>query len=192
MGAAYQISADGSSGGTLYGMNYSYNPNYQATGANPGAVSGLNHQFQWRANGTTQTAIGTGIYTVGDVTAYSDIRVKTNIKIIDNALEKVHKIHGYTFDRTDTELDPITGKEIFKPRQAGVIAQEIQEVLPEVVRTAQVNDHLSVAYDRLSALLIEAVKEADNKIVSQQEKIDAQQAQIDQLTELVNKLLSEK
>ena len=192
MGAAYQISANGSSGGTLYGMNYSYNPDYQAAGANPGAVSGLNHQFQWRANGTTQTAIGTGIYTVGDVTAYSDIRVKTNIKIIDNALEKVHKIHGYTFDRTDTELDPVTGEEIFKPRQAGVIAQEIQEVLPEVVRTAQVNDHLSVAYDRLSALLIEAVKEADNKIVSQQEKIDAQQAQIDQLTELVNKLLSEK
>ncbi len=126
----------------------------------------------------TQTAIGTGIYTVGDVTAYSDRRVKTNIEVIENALDKVHQINGYTFDRTDLDRDPITGEEFQKPRQAGVIAQEIEAVLPEAVRRAQVSDHLSVAYDRLPALLIEAVKEIDNKYKAE---IDALKAEIAEL-----------
>ncbi len=67
MGASYQLAAGGTAG-TLYGLNYSYEPDYGGVGNNPGAIAGLGHQMQWRANGTTQTAIGTGVYTVG---AYS-------------------------------------------------------------------------------------------------------------------------
>jgi hypothetical protein len=69
MGASYQIAANGTTGGNLYGLSYSYEPNYGATGNNPGAISGLSHQMQWRANGVTQTAIGSGIYTTGAIVA---------------------------------------------------------------------------------------------------------------------------
>jgi len=66
MGAAYQLTATGTAG-NLYGLNYSYEPDYGGAGNNPGAIAGLEHQIQWRANGVTKTAIGTGIYTVGNV-----------------------------------------------------------------------------------------------------------------------------
>jgi len=66
MGAAYQLTSAGGAG-NLYGLSYSYEPNYGGAGNNPGAIAGLGHQMQWRAKGTTQTAIGTGIYTIGNV-----------------------------------------------------------------------------------------------------------------------------
>lgn len=72
MGAAYKLGAAGTAG-NLYGLSYSYEPNYGATGNNPGAIAGLGHQMQWRSNGVTQTAIGTGIHTVGTITANARI-----------------------------------------------------------------------------------------------------------------------
>lgn len=89
---------------------------------------------------------------LGNVTAYSDIRVKENITPIENALWKVKQLSGYTFDRTDIET----------PRQAGVIAQEVQKVLPEVV-TEDADGKLSVAYGNMVGLLIEAIKELTDK-----------------------------
>lgn len=90
----------------------------------------------------------------GDVTAYSDITLKENIEVIPNALDKVSEIRGVTYNRTDIEE---------KPRQAGVIAQEVEAVLPEVVHTN--NDGIkSVAYGNLVGLLIEAVKELKAEI----------------------------
>jgi hypothetical protein len=88
-----------------------------------------------------------------DIVAFSDERVKTDLKKIENALEKLKKINGYTFIRTD---------ETSNKRYAGVIAQEIQDVLPEVVYDQ--DDRLSVAYGNLAALIIEAVKELEVRI----------------------------
>ncbi|CAM0097987.1 long tail fiber protein distal subunit [Vibrio phage K567] len=88
----------------------------------------------------------------GNVTAYSDIRLKTNIAKIDNALDKVNQLNGYTFDRTDVEC----------PRQTGVIAQEVQEVLPEAIVHGE--EHMSVAYGNMVGLLIEAIKEQQQQI----------------------------
>lgn len=85
---------------------------------------------------------------VGNVTAYSDVRVKTNIEVIPDALDKVCSLSGYTYDRTDVDV----------PRQTGVIAQEVQEVLPEVVIEGE-DGRLSVSYGNMVGLLIEAVKE---------------------------------
>ena len=85
-----------------------------------------------------------------DVVAYSDERLKTNLKIIDNALDKVSNINGYTFTRTN-EADK-------DKRHVGVIAQEIQKVLPELVHEDD-KGMLSVAYGNITALLIEALKE---------------------------------
>jgi hypothetical protein len=88
-------------------------------------------------------------YSVGNVTAYSDIRLKTDIEVIPDALAKVMKLRGVTYTRIDSG-----------ERQTGVIAQEIKAVLPEAVMVGADEDAtLSVAYGNLVGLLIEAIKE---------------------------------
>ena len=89
-----------------------------------------------------------------DVTAYSDKRVKTDISKIDNALEKVCSVSGYTYKRTDT------GDE---RKHTGVIAQEVIKVLPEVVHGSEETTY-SVAYGNMVGLLIEAIKEMKSKL----------------------------
>ena len=99
----------------------------------------------------------------GNVTAYSDINLKENIEVIPNAVEKVSAIRGVTFDRKDVE----------GPRFAGVIAQEVEAVLPEVVRTDE-EGVKSVAYGNLVGLLVEAIKEQQeqiNKLTAEVEKL---------------------
>jgi len=97
---------------------------------------------------------GISIYSTNDIAAFSDESVKTELQVIDNALEKIEQIHGYTYVRIDDES---------KTRRAGVIAQEIQKVLPEVVTQNQ-DGTLNVAYPNLVALLIEAIKELNQEI----------------------------
>jgi hypothetical protein len=93
------------------------------------------------------------IRATGTITANSDLTLKKNLLKIENALEKVEQINGYTYEL----------KEDDSKRHAGVIAQEIQEVLPEIVNTG--NDGLmGVEYGNISALLIEAIKEQNTKI----------------------------
>jgi hypothetical protein len=98
-----------------------------------------------------------GIYSTGNITAYSDIRVKENIEVIPNALEKVEQIRGVTFTRNDN-----TGDTKDK-RYAGVIAQEIEQVLPEVVETDE-EGIKSVAYGNMVGLLIEAIKQLKEEV----------------------------
>ena len=102
----------------------------------------------------------------GDIVAYSDRRVKENIFTIKNALDKVNKLRGVTYTRTDVED---------KSEKIGVIAQEIQEILPQVV-FEQAKGMLGVSYGNLAGLFIEAIKE--------------QQTQIDELKQLVNQLIN--
>jgi hypothetical protein len=92
---------------------------------------------------------GISIYASHDIAAFSDITVKKEVKKIENAIEKVKELNGYTYVRTDDE----TGT-----RRAGVIAQEVQKVLPEVV-SANPDGTLNVAYSNMIALLIEGMKE---------------------------------
>jgi hypothetical protein len=88
-----------------------------------------------------------------NITAYSDRKLKDNLEVIPNALSKVSQLTGYTYDRID--MDGV--------RQSGLIAQDVQEVLPEVI-VSNVNpdsgeETLSVAYGNMIGLLVEAVKE---------------------------------
>jgi hypothetical protein len=119
-------------------------------------------------NGNTIDA-GTGAITcgsltaTGNVTAYSDKRLKTNVTPVENALDKVNAMRGVTFN---LKSNP-DGK-----RNLGVIAQEIEEVLPEVVHTDDSDKKLkSVAYGNLVAVLIEAVKELSAKVETLEKKI---------------------
>lgn len=99
----------------------------------------------------------------GDVTAFStsDRSIKSNIEVIQNALNKIDAISGVTFNRTDKEDEP---------REAGVIAQEVQAVLPEVVRV-QGSGLLGVDYGKLVSLLIQGIKEQQVQIDALKEDI---------------------
>jgi len=111
--------------------------------------------FKGDDNGSTITALtldmsGAGAATFNnDVTAFSDERLKTDIKTIEDALEKVSKMRGVTFKR-----DGVDG--------TGVIAQEVQPHLPEVIHDKQ--EYLSVAYGNMVGILIEAIKELKTKV----------------------------
>ncbi len=90
----------------------------------------------------------------GDVIAYSDRRVKENIITIDNALEKVTKLRGVSYNRTD--LDD-------KSTKIGVIAQEVLEVVPELVEE-DIEGKYSVSYGNMAGIFIEAIKELKQEI----------------------------
>lgn len=98
----------------------------------------------------------------GNVTAYSDITLKDNIETITNALNKVTQVRGVTYTRTDME-DTLT-------RHTGVIAQELEAVLPEAVMTGS-DGIKSVAYGNVIGLLIESVKELNAKVDKLQQQL---------------------
>ena len=93
----------------------------------------------------------------GDITAFfsSDERLKENITPIDSALNKINQIGGYEFDWNNNSEH--SGHDV------GVIAQEIEKVLPEVVATRD-NGYKAVRYEKIVALLIQAVKEQQSQI----------------------------
>lgn len=102
------------------------------------------------------------ITATGDVTAYSDDSLKTNVQTITGALSKVEQVTGVTFDRIS---DGSTS--------TGVIAQELEAVLPEAVKTDDAGlKH--VAYGNITGLLIEAVKELDTKYQNQIKELQNQ------------------
>jgi hypothetical protein len=102
------------------------------------------------------------IRATGSITANSDISLKKNLLKIENALEKVEQINGYTYEL----------KEDDSKRHGGLIAQEIENVFPEIVNTG--NDGLlGVEYGNISALLIEAIKEQNTKIKNLETLLDS-------------------
>ena len=165
MGTSYKLAANGTSVGNAYGLSYTHTN--IGTGTNQ-SISGLSHQLQGRQNGSLTWAMGTGIWTAYNITAYSDIAVKTNLEVIPDALAKVCQLNGYTYDRTDYKVDPETG-EMPETRQAGVVAQEVEKVLPEVVSGEEGNK--AVAYGNMVSLLIEAIKEQQGQIEELKQEI---------------------
>jgi hypothetical protein len=100
----------------------------------------------------------------GTVTANSDEKLKTNIKTIDNALDKVLSLRGVEYDRIDTG-----------DHQIGVIAQEVEKIIPDVVypkQPAPDYETKSVAYANLVGLLIEAIKEQNVRIEELERKLE--------------------
>jgi hypothetical protein len=97
--------------------------------------------------------------------ATSDKRLKDNITPISNPIEKIQKIGGYEFDWIPTEdIHSYEGHDI------GVVAQEIEEVLPELVTTRD-NGYKAVKYEKIVALLIEAIKDQQKQIDDLKSKI---------------------
>jgi hypothetical protein len=105
----------------------------------------------------------------------SDIRYKKNIITIQNSLERVLGMHGVSFDLINEIPDIETGR-----KYIGFIAQELETVVPEVVITGE-DGFKSVAYDKLTAVLAEAIKEQQKQIESQNEKIASLEKMISEM-----------
>ena len=109
----------------------------------------LKHQFK-----------GNGDYTAqGYVDSASDIKLKTNIKTIDNALDKVLHLRGAEYDRIDKD----------NQHEIGVIAQEVEKVIPELVHGDETK---TVSYGNMTAVLIEAIKEQNDVINKMKKEIE--------------------
>ena len=126
-----------------------------STNVGIGGASTSNHQLMVYGNGVFQ----------GDVVAYytSDKRLKDNIKPIEDPIGKIKQIGGYSFDWNDKQ-------NTYEGTDFGVIAQEIEQVLPSLVQTRE-DGYKGVKYDKIVSLLIEVVKD--------------QQKQIDELKKLI-------
>ena len=124
-----------------------------------GGSAGLTYSTNM-PGGTFTLAVTGVVSATGDVIAFSgsDINLKTNIEAITDAVNKIKQISGVTYDwRPEFQDENHSG------REAGVIAQEIEAVLPEAVKTRD-DGYLAVRYERLNALLIEAIKELTARV----------------------------
>ena len=118
-------------------------------------LSGFNNDLTSFGSGISVTG---AIQATGDVIAFhsSDYRLKNNINTIENALDKVDQMRGVEFDWSDKQ-DSWEGHDI------GVIAQEVEKVIPEIVIERD-DGYKAVSYHKLTALLIQAVKELKEEI----------------------------
>jgi hypothetical protein len=150
VGTSNQISVSGATGAVTFSL-----PQSIATSSN----------VQFNSLGIGGAASGTAgrIDAWGDIVAFStsDKNFKENITPIPNALEKISRISGNTYD-WKVDMKEFHG---FEGNDVGVIAQEIEEVLPQLVTTRE-NGYKAVKYDKLVALLIEGIKEQQTQIHS--------------------------
>ena len=106
------------------------------------------------------------IFATSNITAYSDRRAKENIKPINDGLEKVLKMQGVYYNMKECDA-----KEEGKKKRVGVIAQDIEKILPEVVCYSKDTDVYSVDYGNITAILIEAIKDQQKIIDKLEERI---------------------
>jgi hypothetical protein len=182
---------NGGSSGTATFISESYGINLHGAGIQPTQVKNSSFGVGITATGGNY-GTGNGYFT-GDVVAYySDKRLKNNLSLINNAVDKVKSLNGYTYKHNEL------GQELLNENpnkvHAGLIAQEVQAVLPEVVTIAPFDfggydkegvaisnsgeNYLTIKYERLVPLLVEAIKE-------QQTQIEALTSEINTLKEMI-------
>jgi len=127
----------------------------------------LNNARGWslRMDSSNNCQVYGSILANSNITAYSDIRHKKDLIKLDNTLEKVEKLNGYTYTRIDD------GK-----RYTGLVAQEVLEVLPEAVEEKE--DGYSLAYGNMAGLFVEALKEMNTKFQAEKAKVETLETQL--------------
>ena len=127
------------------------------------STTNANITFSSVGVGTTPDSANTGsIRAINNITAYfSDDRLKNRLGTIENALDKVLTLTGFYYEANEVAQ----GFGYRVNREVGVSAQDVQKVLPEVVVPAPVDEtYLTVHYERLIPLLIEAIKELKSEV----------------------------
>jgi len=129
-----------------------------------GQAVGTANSVQFSSIGVGTTASGTAgeIRATGDITAYfSDDRLKTKLGNIENALNKVEQLSGFYYEANEIAQELGYNAK----REVGVSAQEVQKVMPEVIAPAPIDEqYLTVKYERMVPLLIEAIKELKQQV----------------------------
>ena len=141
------------------------------------------HRNFWKLNPAYTLSVNGDIYATGNVTAYSDRRRKKEITTLQNALDRVLKLRGvnYRWRRfeevapEDRHLLPHDEGSSHGPHdqtdyetvQMGLIAQEAQDIIPEVVMENPENGCLSIDYSHMAGLLVEAIKDLNKKVEEQ-------------------------
>jgi hypothetical protein len=137
-------------------------------GTTGGFTTNSNAQVNSLGAGIAATGNPGEIVATGNIIAFfSDARLKTNVENIEYALDILDKIRGVRYNWTEEAEDMAPSRA--GKREVGVIAQEIEAVLPELV--TEFHGYKTVLYDRLVALLIEAVKELNNKVEDLNKKL---------------------
>ncbi len=126
-----------------------------------------------------------GSLSIVTVATPSDIRYKKEIHPLKSSLEKVLQLQGVTYE---WDKDKVHGAGYKNGNQIGLIAQEVEKVLPELVHTDK-EGYKTLSYDKLGPVLIEAMKEQQSMIKEQQKTIAEQRAVIESLREKLERTI---
>ena len=134
-------------------------PGYTTYTSNQATNNNSNVKFDGLRVGDTTAAPANTIQCTGDVVAFasSDERLKDNLSPITNSLEKVGQLKGYEFDWNDKQV-------VHSGHDVGVIAQEVEKVIPEIVETREHDGYKAVKYEKLVPLLINAINDLKAEI----------------------------
>ena len=143
------------SAGTIHASNYTNTGDTTYTAGE--GLQLVGSEFSMDGSYTGDFNVDGNIVATADVTAYSDARLKRNVETISNAVDLVNCLRGVNFEKDGRH-------------STGVIAQEVEEFLPEVVHT-DAEGMKSVAYGNIAGLLIEAIKEQQQTIENLQKQI---------------------
>jgi hypothetical protein len=160
---SYAPSLTGSGASGTWGISIGGNAATATTATTANALAtGNNYQVNSLGVGTAASGTAGEIRATNNITAYySDDRLKTRLGTIDDALGKLMSLSGFYYEAND--VAQALGYEVKK--EVGVSAQEVQAVMPEVVAPAPIDEqYLTVRYERLVPLLIEAIKEQQVQI----------------------------
>lgn len=150
--SATNITGANVSATNIRGVNVSVTGTIRGASVTATNITGVNVSVTGTIKAASVSTSG-NIHAAGEIASQSDERLKSNIKIISGAIDKVKNLKGVTF----------TFKADDRP-STGLLAQDVQSVMPEVI--TQNGDYLYVSYGNLLGLIVEAVKELDQKITS--------------------------
>jgi hypothetical protein len=188
-GQGISLYAGAVNGMPSYGLMFATTSNYGGYGSVSGdwatyftMAGATNRGWIFRSTNTNVASISaTGVFTgasltvSGDVVAFSDVRVKENIRPIENSVKRIQASRGVVYDRIDTE----------QKDNIGFIAQELEKNFPELVIT-QEDGTKAVKYQNAVAVLFEAIKEQQAQIEEQQQINQAQSEKIKLIMEHLN------
>ena len=137
-------------------------------------TSTVNFQFNSVGVGTAASGTAGEIRAINEVTAYysSDENLKENVIVIENALEKINSLRGVMFDWKDSVIETRGGQDGYFVRKhdTGVIAQDVEKVLPEVVAIRE-DGYKAVRYEKMAGLIIQAINELSEQVKDLKDKV---------------------
>ena len=139
-----------------------------------GSNTATSVQFGSFGVGTAASGTTGEIRATNEVTAYysSDARLKENIQTIENALDKLRQLNGVMFDWTDEVIMQRGGEDGYFVRKhdTGLIAQQVEEVLPEVVADRQ-DGYKAIKYEKMAGLIIQGINELSGEVKTIKERL---------------------